>query len=80
MFQALRHPNLKRNRAVKTKDRKLPTIEEYYQLQLQPVVAEPYSQRRWNRSGAATARAGAVDFTTLDLTGDRTCKPTITVH
>jgi hypothetical protein len=32
-----------------------PTIDEYYQLQLQQVVSEPYPQRRWNRSGAHVA-------------------------
>ena len=37
---------------MKPQDRVYPTIDQYYQLQLQPVVAESYPQQRWNRSNA----------------------------
>src|SRR5262249_19271376 len=42
--------NRKRNRAVKPKDRKFPSIDEHYQLQLREVVSESYAQRRWERA------------------------------
>jgi hypothetical protein len=63
---------------MKPKDRNFPTIEEYYQLRLQPVVSETYPQRRGNRSGADrqfALRAGVVDST-----GDRIGTPTMTRH
>ena len=68
----------KGNRAMKPKDRMFPTIDEHYQLQLQPVVAESYPQRRWNRSGAD--RNVALHAGVVDPTGDRVCKSTTTRH
>jgi hypothetical protein len=49
---------------MKPKDRKFPTIDEHYQLQLRQVVSESYPQGRWNRSGADRQfglHAGVVD-------------------
>ena len=62
---------------MKPKDR-IPTIEEYYemQLQLRPVVSE--SQRNWNRSRAEHHSALRAEI--IDLIGNRVCKPTTTVH
>jgi hypothetical protein len=48
---------------MKPKDRKFPTVDEYYQLQLREVASESYPQRRWNRSGVDRQfgfRAGVV--------------------
>ena len=63
---------------MKPKDRMFPIPDEHYQLQLQPVVSEPYRQRRWNRSDAD--RQIALRAEVGDLMGDRVCKYTTTRH
>ena len=60
------------------KPKKLPTVEEYYELRLQQVVVESYPQRRWNRSVAD--RQGALGAGIVDPSGDRVCKSTTTRH
>ncbi len=59
---------------MKTKDRMYPTIEEYYQLQLQPVVSEPYPRRNLGPSRFAP-RPQAVESS-----ADRGSKSTNKLH
>ena len=65
---------------MKPKDKVYPTgMEEYYQLQLQPVVSESYLQRSWNRSEARRrpgVRARALKATSYQAFS----KSTITRH
>lgn len=65
---------------MKPKDRQIPTIEEYYELQLQlrPVVSETYPQRRGNRTG--TGHPAALRDELIDLIGNRVHKSTTTLH
>jgi hypothetical protein len=63
---------------MKPKDRMFPTIDEHYQLQLQPVVSESYPQRRWNRSGAD--RRFALSAGVVNPIGGQVCKSTTTRH
>jgi hypothetical protein len=63
---------------MKPKDRMFPSPNEHYRLQLQPVVSEPYRQRRRNRSDAD--RQIALRAEVGDSVGDRVCKSTTTRH
>jgi hypothetical protein len=60
------------------KDRLFPTIDDYYALQLRPVVSEPHQPRCWNGSGAE--RQSLLRFGLVDSVDDRTCKSSITRH
>ncbi len=65
---------------MKAKDPKYPTIEEYYQLQLQPVVSEPYPQRNVNRSGSDRSRQYPRLADVAEPIGGAVSKSTNTLH
>jgi len=60
------------------KDRKFPTLDEHYQLQLRQVVSESYPQGRWNRPDAD--RQFALCAGVVDPIDDRVGTSTTTRH
>ncbi len=63
---------------MKPKDRMFPTIDEHYQLRLQPVVSESYPKQRENRSAAQRRAALGTGF--VDSVAERICKSATTLH